>query len=627
MPTPIDNNASTEETDLMYKTFLRRQQARGIAASKPLVVSKSIAEMKEELRAKLIALCPARCYKKIFDYMKQPAQVDTTNFYQLLRDLDFRINTHDSSLLLRSLTGTTAPLPFHQFCKLIVQDTTVNWAEMRASVQPKTNNKFCTDQWGKKRLRPEHMANRLHQQQNNAASQFGQTNMKNKGIEMLVHEQLEYRSRHKHETLKLIKKLFNPVYNKQTRTRMCRASHFVSGIRRLGLTVANRDLKEIIAKYSIVVSINGVKETKLIDLDRFITKGISRPDISKSPAAAITVKKKRVVIQNQLPNRGIPDDYGIRRIATPKLKPLILQKINERSKPRGGMCLEAFRMFNPGISSDGVPKTITKSYFNQKLKDYGLVLNQTRSDQLLMEVDVDGGGDVSFNEFAEHFIPKGVGKGSLTDVLASGTESSTNSPHNPHKGRKSRRSQKNNMAIKQSDREFIQQHFPDAIDEEMNDTHPQQDTPQHYTLTPDTGRSSPGKDNYKTLSDAAWVTVASPLRNTRPVVYNKDTFRSQRSRKTPTKSEASFQAGLKHTRSLHSLIKHQPMLRSSPILKKAGIVRRCRDEFDLKKPWYQRNRQPSRLNWRRLGVEKAAGTITGSYSQCSLRKGAEMYQL
>ena len=75
--------------------------------------------------------------------------------------------------------------------------------------------------------------------------------------------------------------------------------------------------------------------------------------------------------------------------------------------------------------------------------------------------------------------------------------------------------------------------------------------------------------------------------------------------------------------------------RSSPTLRSAGLSRfghnvgsasgACPPSIEKSKPWWAQNRQPSRLNWRRLGVERASGTITGAYSKCSLPKGAEVY--
>ena len=543
--------------------------------------------------------------------MRQPKHVNVPIFYQLVQDLGFRINQHDASLVLRSLTGGKLTIPFTQFCRSIIQDQSMNWQEMTTHNGLKLDDaKFCTDLHNNKCLRPEYRDDRLHQQQNNAATHFGSQHLQNRGIEALIQQQLNERTKNKHQMLLLVQKLFNPVYDASTGHRMVRASTFAQGIRRLGVMATTAELKQTIRQYSILLNRNGVGETKLIDMDLVLKKGIARPDISRSPAAAIT--KKKVQKRTALPNRGIPDDSGIRRIATPNLKALILKKIDERSKPGGGMCLEAFRMFNPGSKG-----AITPRYFNRKLRDYGLIVNQNRSDQLLMEVDVDGGGDVSFNEFAEHFIPKGVQKGSLTDKLASGGKGGRGSAH-PALTKQYIRA-KNNMTLATADRDYIQKNYPDAIDAQMNQ---RKEPPAHKpeerrvaaaAVTADATRQQQPhqktqQDRYGRGAADDWVTVASPLR------HIPSTFRSNQS------FASSYDS---HAKSLHSLL--EKPLRSSPILKKAGRVRRSEDEFDETKPWWAKNRQPSRLNWRRLRVEKAAGTISGSYSQCSLRKGAEKY--
>jgi hypothetical protein len=627
---------STDSPDIMYEQFVKRQRARGKAGQNGLVVNKSLNDLKNQVREKLLALGHPT-YKTIAKFMNSPKYVNHTTFHQLLRDLGFRISKQDSTLLFCSITGSTSSTTFLKWCQSIVQDKTLTWDELRESTKPiLKDDKFTFDLTGsKKRLRPVFRDERLNAQQSNAANHFSAASLQNKGVEALVQQQLIERSKHKHSRTLLIKRIFQPSYNPVNKHRLCRASSFVSGIRNLGITISDSDIRKTIQKYMITLNRNGITETKLIDLDRFINVGISQPDINQSPAAAIT--KEKIIKRISLPNRGIPDDYGIRRIGTPKLKQLILQKIDQRSKPGGGMCLGAFRMFNPGIGG-----AITPKYFNQKLKDYGVILNQSRSDTLLLEVDKDGDGDVSFNEFANHFIPKGVNKGSLTDTLARGSGKNNHS-------RKMKKvqfnkefiQQKNNMKIKQSDKKLLRNKFgADVVDVEkkkpVGKEKNHSPTKQKVAIleTTHTSRSSRSHQNNTFLSDdTAWINAASPIQI--PMNTSRSTFRGQNnlnpispslsSSSSYTNTGPSYTPPRINENGRASLL--EKPLRSSPILRKAGAVRRNDDEFDISKPWYLKNRQPSRLNWRRLGVERAAGTISGSYSQCSLRKGAEKYQL
>jgi Ca2+-binding EF-hand superfamily protein len=577
----------------IYQQFQRRQLARGFAARNPVVVEKKLNVLQNHVREKLIAI-GAPTYKTIFEFAGKPTLINATIFHRILQRLDLRIDVHDAKLLLRSMTGGRSTLSFHEFCRAVTQDQTKNWEQMRNSFEKPADLIFCTDISGSnKRLRPEYRDERLHQQQEHAASNFGRFNLQKKGIEVLVEQQLKERTRHAHERTLLIKKIFQPILDRESGHRLVRATNFEQGIRRLGILVTNAQLKACMRLYKIMVIRNG-KSTNLINLSTFLKNGLGLPNAKESPAGKIT--KRKLINTSGLPNRGIPDDYGIRRIQTPTLKPLILQKINERSRPGGGMCLEAFKMFAPGKAKGA----ITPRYFNQRLKDYGLILNQHRSDMLLQEVDVDGGGDVSFNEFAEHFLPKGIHEGSLTDKLAQG---SMNKKNKNKRLTKKEKDATMNMTLKPLDRAFVRKNFPDPEDEH-----------QHADQFVQINK----KDDVEVGETEKWMSILpSPLRQRRtPPLSN-----SGRAMIEAVALSPSTFRSRQYSRSTNSLL--QSPIRASSVLRRAALSQ----DHDGKKekPWWAQNRQPSRLNWRRLRVEHAAGTITGSYSQCSLRKGAEKF--
>ena len=597
--------AAGSADDPIYKQFQKSILARGFAARNPVIIEKKLVTLEQEVRQKLIQIGHPT-YKKIFEFAGKPKTIDATIFHKMCTNLDLRINLKDAKLLLVSMTQGRSKLPVKQFIQAITQDKTMNWTQMKNQATQKHQLSKTYSDGNTTYLRPEFRNEQNQERQHRAASHFGASNVAKIGIEGLVEQQLKERTRHAHERTLLIRKIFDPLLDASFgASRLVRASKFAKGIRRLGVLVTDRELKQAIHKYSVVI-VKHNKKTKLINLDAFLNKGIALPNPNLSPAAKIADPLKRLNKQSglSLPNRGIPDDFGIRRIATPKLKNLILKKINERSRPGGGMCLEAFKMFAPGKAKGA----ITPRYFNQRLKDYGLVLNQHRSDALLNAVDIDGGGDVSFNEFAEHFLPKGIQSGSLTDKLAAGSLKKQ-----MNKRRRSK-DQSMNMTLKPMDRKYISKTYPSTYpSKELN---VDQDNIQEIQIE----RHSTPKSVARPEEDPGWVTMPSPLRSGRSHIQAvaMSTYRSNKQHSAQSSSMNSMNS----SQSMKSFL-----IKPSPIRRREKRFLVPSEQDEASKPWWAQNRQPSRLNWRRLGVEVAAGTITGSYSQCSLRKGAEKFVL
>ena len=263
----------------LYSQFQKKHLARGLAARNPVIIQKKLHDLQHEVREKLVALGHPT-YKVIHAFMKKPKVVNEKIFHQLVKDLDFRISATDASLLLRSMTGGRSQLSFHEFCRTVTLDQTLNWDEMKESTKPNGRKDY---------QKSAHHA--LHSHQHRAASKYGQENLAKNGIEALVEQQLKERTRHSHERTLLIKKIFDPYVDKNG-NRLVRASKFAEGVRRLGVLVTDDQLKQAVHKYAVLVTRHG-QSTRLIHLSNFLTKGLALPNPLLSPDAKILHRSKK----------------------------------------------------------------------------------------------------------------------------------------------------------------------------------------------------------------------------------------------------------------------------------------------------------------------------------------------
>eukprot|EP00946_MAST-07B_sp_MAST-7B-sp1_P002563 g2563.t1 len=442
--------------DPVLRLLQRRHKARGMVARKPLVMQKPLQDIVQDVREKLLKLGHPT-YRRLWDFAGKPqGNVDLEMFLGILRKLGMHLAREDAKYVLCVLCEGAAELPFRRFCQMIAQDQTKNWDEIRSSATEKINRgKFTIGMdGGTKRLRPDIRDEVLHARQSRAAESLNSSHVLKRGVEAVAYERLHQKSRSRVLLTKLVHRIFNPRLvaadlpaAPQKLRRLCRASTFVNGLRKIGVALSDNMARETVRKYQVQIESNGTP-TKLVDLEHFLNVGEARADSSKSPASKIIqhATKTRNIGK---PNRGIKDDTGIRRIGTPELKGLILKKIDERSRPKGGgPCLEAFKMFSPGVARGA----ITPRYFQKRLADHGLILQKSRSDKLLREVDVDGSGNISFTEFVNHFVPRGIKSGSLTEKLARGSSNISGVEKNVPET-------KLNLTLHKDDRALVQQRF------------------------------------------------------------------------------------------------------------------------------------------------------------------------
>lgn len=598
-----ESGNSGSGNDSLIKHLLKRHAARGLAGRRPLIMEKPMFEITRDVREKLLKLGHPT-YKSIWNFAGKPkGEMSVSMFQGILGKLGVRTTEADAKLILCSLCSGKTNVSFVQFCQHIAQDKTKTWDEIR-EIKTEREKFTLTMDGGTKRLRPDLRNKVLESQKNLAAGHFYKQTIHTRGVEAFAFGRLVEKSPKRILMSKLVRRTFNPRFkpyetgleNGEVVThdgrRICRASNFVKGLRTIGIQLPDNEIRKLVSKYTIRLNINDTP-TKMVDLERFLEVGEAKADAESSPSMKIVrgATKNRVV---GLPNRGIDDDTGIRRIATPELKSLILKKIDQRSRPGGGICLEAFKMFAPGVRG-----SITPRYFQKRLADHGLILQKCRSDKLLREVDHDNSGEISFTEFANHFVPHGIESGSLTDKLAAGASKTTGKLSNKPQTRL-------NVTLPREDRELAQQKWG------------LRDSISRSKLTVE--QKSP---NVTSILDGD---EPSSVFGSAESVHDMPTFRSS-SFNLHYDSPQSTHRGEKKV-SVSRLLtgsRSSPTLRNAALHKFAGRLSDSKRVEEENMPWWAQNRQPSRLNWKRLGVERASGTITGAYSKCCLPRGAEVY--